>query len=169
MPALAETDTAIWRLAGATKYKRNHLGSFAPSTPMSSHMFGWNKVKKAFIIEDTFGMAGTTTRTLPLLPELAELFLVRCLEPAFAERFLNSYCPRRDENEVLTLEGNELHLSCSAYKSGRVGRDDTLPTLSLSSGRGTDSLWLFYELRQSFGQRMKKLLPKEIRSNLQPQ
>lgn len=168
MSAFAKPDPKVWRLAGASKYERNHGGTFAPSTAVSSHMFGWDREKQAFLVQDHYGMAGPSTTRLPVPVGLAELFLMRCLEPEFAQRFLRSYSPSNEEKETLELGGDQLVLTCSAYHSGSRGRGATLPMLSLSSGQRTDNLRLFYGLRESLGNHLKKLSPDEIRTHLRP-
>ena len=163
MRPLAKDDT-VWRLAGASKYERNHRGTFSPSTPVSHHTFGWDKARQELLILDYFGMAGTAPHRMHIPLGLVELFLQRCKEPAFAGPFLDSYCQKEEVEETLMFEEHALRISCSAYKSGGGGRDATLPSLSLASGSAR--LWLFYELRDSFAKRIKTLSPSDIQANL---
>ncbi len=163
MRALAKDDP-VWRLAGASKYERNHRGTFSPSTPVSHHTFGWDKARQELVVLDYFGIAGTVRRCMPIPLGLAELFLRRCQEVSFAAPFLDSYCPKEEVEEVLKFEGHALSVSCSAYKSGVRGRDATLPTLSLESGSAR--LSLFFELRDNFSKRIKTLSPGEIQTSM---
>lgn len=163
MRALAKDDP-VWRLAGASKYERNHRGTFSPSTPVSHHTFGWDKARQELVVLDYFGIAGTAAHRMPIPHGLAELFLRRCREVEFAAPFLDSYCPKEEMEDVLKFEGHALSISCSAYKSGVRGRDATLPSLSLASG--STRLRLFFELRDNFAKRIKTLSSSDIQTNL---
>lgn len=165
MRALAKSDP-VWRLAGASKSKPNHSGTFSPHSITSHHTFGWDRSRPALVLQSDFGMGVAGTEKLPLPLGLAELFLRRCQDRMFAEPFLESYCPKEEVKETLEFEGHALNISCSAYKSGRAGHNATLPSLSLSSGSAR--LWLFYELRDSFAKRIKILAPEDIQTNLRP-
>lgn len=159
-------DDPVWRLAGASKFECNHGGTFSPSSVASHHSFGWDRKRQELVIMDYLGMAGNVPHRMPIPLELAELFLRRCQESAFAQRFLESYCPKEEEKETLEIGGQALQISCSAYRSGSGLRGPTLPTLSLVSG--SSRLWLFFELRDNFARRIKTLAPESISTNLRP-
>ncbi len=158
----------LW-LCSAGKY-RDHPrgGSFSPPTLVSTHHFGWDRRHTGFLLRSFHGIAGHVHQRLTLPVELAEAFLMRCLESRFRETFLEAYIPKEDAIETISVSGAQLRLTRAkaVYRNG----NHQLVGLTLIREQPREpfegDLHLFFQLRTNLGASMKTMTPERIRAGL---
>lgn len=161
----------IWWIASANGYRdREGQSCFSPSVPVSIHSFGWDRKAESFVIRDNLGSAGYVHHRLPVPIELAEKFLLRCLNGAFRQLFLTSMLPSQDAGEVIEHGDARLHVHRSrALEDGRGSRYISMPSLSLSLA-GPDGkqlhINLFDGLRRGLGYSIAGYAADSIRFGL---
>ncbi len=168
---MADEKENIWWLTMALKYRdREGQSCFSPSIPVSRHSFGWERKAESFVIRDNLGIAGYVHDRLPVPIELAEKFLLRCLDGAFRQSFLTSMLPSEDAEEAIEHGDVRLRVHRShAVLDSRGMRYIAMPSLSLSlagpDGKNS-SITLFDGLRRSLGNSIAGYAADSIRFGL---
>jgi hypothetical protein len=161
----------VWWLGAGSEYRdRPNQGCFSPLDLVSSHSFGWDTKAQGFVVKDELGIAGTVHHRLSMPVELAEAFLLRCLDPKFRELFLTSAFPREDAEETIEAGGAKLKLHRSKAEPVRGSQRYYMPGLTLSIEKkmegSPERVFLFHEMRINFGARIGKLTMEEVQTSL---
>lgn len=168
MSSSEEKENVWWLCSGLKTRDRPGKGTFAAPDITSFHKFGWNKEQKCFILQDEFGLGSGGVRTFPVLPTLAEKFLVRCLDPEFHRNFLSALLPQTEVRERFVEGKTILEVCRGAVPQGEI----IAPGLSLRALDGEEGenpsryLFLFGDLRLSFGQRMLVFSAASVRQGV---
>jgi len=143
----------MWVLGHAYHYDHTRRGRIKGST---EYTFAWESAKRRFVLSTR-----TEEKELPMPVDLAEAFLLQCLDRSFRERvIIDSACTVQEHVSVggarLCLRHCQVRYSCKP--------SERLPGLSLSveSGAGTGYLHLPYQVRMDFGLTMARTMPEEV-------
>ncbi len=156
----------LWHLAGATKYQEDCDRPTFGGSPkiLSRHTFGWDRQHSTFVLEADRFIGGTTRELLKVPPGVAEKFLLRCIELDFHAQFLVSR-PLAAEVDETILAG----ISSILVSRSQSPADKTRSGLSISLvAKPEQRIFLFHELRESFGSTVSKLnkavVPTQLRA-----
>lgn len=157
----------VWRLSAASKYEEREPRSRRPKL-VSVHTFGWDRDARSFVLTTDAGLGLKTEQRLAMPVELAEAFLVRCVDPAFNECFLTSMCPLKAAVETVEAGGAKLVIerdrSCS--NGSASGKSHILAGLSIGFSGTDNRLFLYSELRMRFGVNLRNVSADVVRAKL---
>jgi len=165
------TDPQFWWLGSAGLYERNFQRSTFGRAPsmVSQHTFGWNKQKQCFVLNTDLFLAGMPMDEYPVDVNVAEAFLLRCLDPKFQEVFLSISAAREPAVEIIKTSQGDIRAERGSAIMESL-QHVSLPGLSVAFPNKYPGkpvwLHLFNDLRVRFGTRIATSSPDEVRSNL---
>jgi hypothetical protein len=149
----------FWELGCRLVYDDSGRGMPRPQAEIS---FGWHRDGQYFeVCRRQLGIQLQLNR-LKVSVELAEKFLLLCREKPYCERFLIDSSPCAQD--VIEHASGRLHLTrgTAAFLAGA----EHYPSLSVTLEGAGERVLLSHELRKSFGRRIQKLTPDDLRTNL---
>jgi hypothetical protein len=168
---MAKQYEGAWSLATGMMYTDGPGGgTFSPRLPVSEHHFGWIPKSNLFVVKNQRGMGGVSYNTMSVPLELAEAFLLRCIDDDFHEKALNNMFPSEDFEEVISVNTARLKVRRPKAIINFSG-PSTIPGIYLDLEmvgvqNSVRSISLFSDLRASFAKRIRRFNPAQIKRNL---
>lgn len=149
----------VWVLAHAYKYDQSRHGRIQGST---EYTFVWEPAQSRFVLT-----AGAEFKYLAMPVELAEAFLLQCLDQTFRNHVIID--STTTVQECVEVGGARL---CLRHCQERyICKGERFPGLSLtleSDGASAGYLFLPYQIRMDFGSTMARTMPEEVHMMLYP-
>lgn len=145
----------IWMLAHAYQYHQSRRGRIKRC---DEYTFSWECAASRFVF-----CTNSEAKYLAMPVELAEAFLLRCLDRSFRQRVITDSTSAVQE----CVEAGNTRLCLHHRQERYICKSERFPGLSLtleSEGASAGGLFLPHKVRMDFGSTMERTMRDEVRS-----